>query len=78
MGILDELATRINKSAALEAWIEARPKKERDEWLEAFARGDLYSVSALQDLLARHGHETDKNAIYRVRVKQPNYRRPGR
>jgi hypothetical protein len=78
MGILDELETRKNKSAALEQWIESRPKKERDEWLEAFARGDLYSVSALQDLLARHGHETDKNAIYRVRIKQPNYRKPAR
>ena len=76
MGILDQLHARTNKSAALEAWIEAQPKKDREEWLEAFARGDLYSVAALQDLLARHGHETDKNAIYRVRVKQPNYVKP--
>ena len=76
MGILDQLERRKNKSAALEEWIETRPKKERDEWLEAFARGDLYSVAALQDLLARHGHETDKNAIYRGRLKQPNYVKP--
>lgn len=76
MGILDQLQARSNKSAALEAWIESQPKKDREEWLEAFRRGDLYSVSALQDLLARHGHETDRNAIYRVRIKQPNYVKP--
>lgn len=76
MGILDDLEPRKNRTAELEAWIDSQSKNERDEWLEAFRRADLYSTTAIIELLAKYGLMMERNVVYRVRTKQPGYVRP--
>ena len=74
VGVLDELSARKNQLALIHEWIEARPKKEREEWLEALRRADLYSTSSIFALLTKHGLEgINENGVVRYRRKLPGY-----
>ena len=73
-GILDELAARKNQLAVIHEFIESRPKKEREEWLEALRRADLYSTSSILALLVKHGVSgVNENAVVRYRRKLEGY-----
>ena len=73
-GILDQLAAKKNQIVRLDEWLAARPKAERAEWLEALTRADLYSTSAILDLLIENGlNDISENAVVRYRRKLPGY-----
>jgi hypothetical protein len=74
VSILKELKATRPQITILEEWLEAQPKKEREEWLEAMARADLYPSSAIVKLLEKHGLPGMKeNAVVRYRRRLPNY-----
>lgn len=74
MSILKELEARRPQIAVLEEWLEAQPKKDREEWHEAFRRADLYSSSAILALLEKRGVTGLKeNTISRYRRKLEGY-----
>lgn len=72
MGILDELESKKNKLIALQEWIDSRPQKERDEWIEALRARHLYTNSAIAKLLMKKGFDAFEgrhleNLVYRYR-----------
>ena len=72
--ILKELRARKNQIALLNDFLEARPKKEREEWIEALCRADLYSSASILELLTKHGCEgVNENGVVRYRRKLPGY-----
>lgn len=74
MSILSRLEAKRTQVVVLREWIEARPKKERDEWLEAFRRGDLYSSSSILALLEEEGLSgINENTVVRFRRKLEGY-----
>lgn len=73
-GILKRLESRKTHLTILGEWLETRPKKEREEWLEALRRADLYSSSAIFDLLREHGCDCiNENAVIRYRRQLDGY-----
>lgn len=73
-GILERLEAKKNQFVRLDEWLESRPKKERDEWLEALRRADLYSSAAILALLIENGLEgVNENGIVRYRRKLEGY-----
>ena len=74
MGILDELEPRRNQLVILHEWIEAQPKKDREEWLEALTKPDVYPTAAIYRLMVKRGLEgVEENAVIRYRRKLPGY-----
>ena len=74
MSILKELEANRPQIAILEEWLEAQPKKDREEWNEAFRRADLYSSSAILSLLEKRGLKGLKeNVVSRYRRKLEGY-----
>lgn len=74
MSILSRLEAKRTQVVILREWIEARPKKERDEWLEAFRRADLYSSSSILSLLEEEGLSgINENTVVRFRRKLEGY-----
>jgi hypothetical protein len=73
MGILEDLAPKRNQIAELRAWLEAKPKKEREEWLEALRRGDIYSTKSILALIQKHGLDIKENAVARFRLQMEDY-----
>lgn len=74
MSILSRLEAKRTQVVVLREWLEARPKKERDEWLEAFRRADLYSSSAILSLLEEEGLSgINENTVVRFRRKLEGY-----
>lgn len=73
-GILERLETTKNQFVRLNDWLETRPKKEREEWLEALRRADLYPSGAILALLIENGLEgVNENGIVRYRRKLEGY-----
>jgi hypothetical protein len=74
MSILSRLEAKKTQVVVLREWLEARPKKEREEWLEALRRADLYPSSAILALLEEEGlRGINENTIVRVRRKLEGY-----
>ena len=74
MSILSRLEAKRTQVVILREWLEARPKKERDEWLEALRRADLYSSSSILALLEEEGlHGLNENTIVRFRRRLEGY-----
>ena len=74
MGILDELKPHRAQVTLITEWLESRPKKEREEWLEAFRRADIYPTSAVLTLLQKYGLEgVNENAVVRYRRTVEGY-----
>ena len=72
--ILSRLKQHRNLLQVFDEWLESRPKKEREEWLEALRRADLYSTSSILELLREHGlADVNENAIVRYRRKLEGY-----
>lgn len=67
MGILEELTPRVPAVKRLEAWLESRPKAEREEWKTALAETSLYSSGAIARLLTAKGFPADDNMVARYR-----------
>ena len=74
MSILSRLEAKKTQVVVLREWLESRPKKEREEWLEALRRADLYPSSAILALLEEEGlRGINENTISRVRRKLEGY-----
>lgn len=74
VGILDELQATRTQVAVIQEWLDAQPKKEREEWLEAFARADLYPTSAILALIEKKGGVgISENGLMRYRRRMENY-----
>jgi hypothetical protein len=74
MSILSRLEAKKTQVVILREWLESRPKKEREEWLEALRRADLYPSSAILALLEEEGlRGINENTIVRVRRKLEGY-----
>lgn len=74
MSILSRLEAKKTQVVVLREWLESRPKKEREEWLEALRRADLYPSSAILALLEEEGlRGINENTIVRVRRKLEGY-----
>lgn len=72
--ILKRLETRKNQLVLISEWLEKQPKKDREEWLEAFRRADLYSTAAILALCFEHGlPPVNENAMIRFRKKVDGY-----
>lgn len=74
VGILDELQPTRSQIAVIQEWLDAQPKKDREEWLEAFARADLYPTSAILALMEKKGVSgISENGLMRYRRRMENY-----
>lgn len=74
MGVLDELTPKRNQIVILHEWLEAQPKKDREEWLEALRKPDVYPTAAIFRLMVKRGLEgVEENAVIRYRRKLPGY-----
>lgn len=74
MGILDELKPNRNQLAVIQEWLDAQPKKDRDEWLEALRRADLYSTASILALMTAKGLDgINENALVRYRRALEGY-----
>lgn len=72
--ILSRLKQNRNQLSVLDEWLKTRPKKEREEWLEALRRADLYPTSSIHELLRQHGlTDVNENAVIRYRKKLEGY-----
>lgn len=74
MGILDELKPNRNQLAVIQEWLDAQTKKDRDEWLEALRRADLYSTASILALMTAKGLDgINENALVRYRRALEGY-----
>ncbi len=74
MGILDELKPNRNQLAVIQEWLDAQPKKDREEWLEALRRADLYSTASILALMTAKGLDgINENALVRYRRALEGY-----
>ncbi len=74
MGILDELKPNRNQLAVIQEWLDAQTKKDRDEWLEALRRADLYSTASILALMTAKGlNGINENALVRYRRALEGY-----
>jgi hypothetical protein len=74
VGILDELKPNRNQLAVIQEWLDAQPKKDRDEWLEALRRADLYSTASILALMTAKGLDgINENALVRYRRALEGY-----
>ena len=74
MGILDQLSQKKSQLVIIHEWLESRPKKEREEWLEAMRRPDIYPTAAIFRLLKEHGlNDVNENGVVRYRRKLEGY-----
>lgn len=74
MGILDQLQATRTQLAIIQEWLDAQPKKDREEWLEALRRADLYSTRNILDLMKSRGLEgINENGLTRYRRRLENY-----
>ena len=74
MGILDELKPNRNQLAVIQEWLDAQPKKDREEWLEALRRADLYSSASILALMTAKGLDgINENALVRYRRALEGY-----
>lgn len=74
MGILKRLEPEKSALTRIHEFIESRSKAEREEWLEAFRRADLYPTRSILQLLIEHGlKDVNENAVIRYRRKLEGY-----
>lgn len=74
VGILDELKPNRNQLVVIQDWLDAQPKKDREEWLEALCRADLYSTSTILELMTKKGLDgISENALVRYRRALEGY-----
>jgi hypothetical protein len=74
VGILDELKPNRNQLAVIQEWLDAQTKKDRDEWLEALRRADLYSTASILALMTAKGlNGINENALVRYRRALEGY-----
>lgn len=74
MGILKQLEPEKTALVRIHEFIEKLPKAEREEWLEALRRADLYPTRAVHALLIEHGvKDINENAVIRYRRKLAGY-----
>lgn len=74
MGILNELEAKRTQITILHEWIEAQPKKDRDEWLEALKQPDVYPTAAIYRLMVQRGLVgVEENAVIRYRRRLEGY-----
>lgn len=74
MGILDELKPNRNQLAVIQEWLDAQTKKDREEWLEALRRADLYSTASILALMTAKGLDgINENALVRYRRALEGY-----
>jgi len=74
MEVLKELSARKNQIALINDFLATRPKKEREEWLEALRRADLYSSASILALLIKNGlANVNENGVVRYRRKLAGY-----
>lgn len=70
MGILDELRSKGTRIDELAAWIAARPKAEREEWMVAIGDEARYSSGAIARLLTAKGFPANDNLVLRYRKRE--------
>jgi len=74
VGILDELKPNRNQLAVIQEWLDAQPKKDREEWLKALRRADLYSTASILALMTAKGLDgINENALVRYRRALEGY-----
>ena len=74
MGILDELKPNRNQLAVIQEWLDAQQKKDREEWLEALRRADIYSTASILALMTAKGLDgINENALVRYRRALEGY-----
>jgi hypothetical protein len=74
VGILDELKPNRNQLAVIQEWLDAQAKKDREEWLEALRRADLYSTASILALMTAKGLDgINENALVRYRRALEGY-----
>lgn len=74
VGILDELKPNRNQLVVIQDWLDAQPKKDREEWLEALRRADLYSTSTILELMTKKGLDgIGENSLVRYRRALEGY-----
>ena len=74
MKVLDQLKPHRSQLVLIAEFLDSRPKKEREEWLEAFRRADLYPTSAVMKLLRKNGlQDVNENALIRYRRQMEGY-----
>lgn len=74
MGILDELKPNRNQLSVIQEWLDAQTKKDREEWLEALRRADLYSTASILALMTAKGlDDINENAVVRYRRALEGY-----
>jgi|688.fasta_scaffold26184_4 transcriptional regulator of NAD metabolism len=74
MGILDELHPTKTHHAIINEFLDAQTKKDREEWLEALRRADIYSTRSILDLMISKGLQgVNENGLTRYRRKLEGY-----
>jgi len=74
VGILDELQPTRTQFSLIQQFLDGQPKKEREEWLEALRRADLYSSHSIIELMKKNGLDgVNENGIIRFRRKLEGY-----
>lgn len=74
VGILDELQQARTHLSLIDQFLDGQPKKEREEWLEALRRADLYSTKSILELMKKKGLEgVNENGVMRFRRKLEGY-----
>lgn len=72
--ILKRLEAEKNQLTLISEWLEKQPKKDRDDWMEALRRADLYSSASVLQLCIEHGLTgVNENALIRFRRKLEGY-----
>ena len=74
MRVLDQLKAHRTQAALITEFLESRPAKEREEWLEAFRRSDIYPTPAVLKLLEKNGLKgVNENGLIRFRRTVEGY-----
>ena len=74
VGILDELQQARTHLSLIDQFLDGQPKKDREEWLEALRRADLYSSHSIIELMKKNGLDgVNENGIIRFRRKLEGY-----
>ncbi len=74
VGILDELQATRTQFSLIQEFLDAQPKKERDEWAFALRRADLYSSQSIVELMKKSGLEgVNANGMIRFRRTLEGY-----
>ena len=74
VGILDELQQARTHLSLIDQFLDGQPKKDREEWLEALRRADLYSTASILALMTAKGLDgINENALVRYRRALEGY-----